>query len=198
MNGATYPTCGWLLRWLPEQNAWGCDRCRKLVSPPRPPPAGALPPQARKRSGKGLVIGLGAGAGVVIAVVVATGGGGGAGSRDELVKARSPRCKRGTSTSSKAHGYGGAHCRVVRLQRTRCEEWQRQPGARARDAREENAGPPRGARRDDEGLKLELVSFDTAKKRKRPDEIRACEEKVSARASGSCWGSAPACSRSPV
>jgi hypothetical protein len=39
MNGASCPTCGWVLRWLPEQGAYGCDRCRKLV------PAAQVAPQ---------------------------------------------------------------------------------------------------------------------------------------------------------
>ncbi|HWU88434.1 MAG TPA: hypothetical protein VN253_14205 [Kofleriaceae bacterium] len=98
MNGSSCPTCGWVLRWLPEQNAWGCDRCRKLVPVPGPMhggpmhggPMGAAAP-AGGTSSKGLVLGLAGGAvavtGIIIAVVVATrGGGGGAGSRDDLVK----------------------------------------------------------------------------------------------------------------
>jgi hypothetical protein len=43
VNSPPCPTCSWGLRWLPEQGAWGCDRCRKVV--PAQPPA-AAPPHA--------------------------------------------------------------------------------------------------------------------------------------------------------
>lgn len=27
------PTCRTPIRWVPESNAWGCDRCRQLLPP---------------------------------------------------------------------------------------------------------------------------------------------------------------------
>ena len=32
-QGPTCPTCQGPGRWLPESNAWGCDRCRQLIGP---------------------------------------------------------------------------------------------------------------------------------------------------------------------
>lgn len=56
VNSPPCPTCGWGLRWLPEQGAWGCDRCRKVVpaqpaaqaqpAPPQQQPPQQPPPQA--------------------------------------------------------------------------------------------------------------------------------------------------------
>ncbi len=31
--GPSCATCGGPGRWLPEANAWGCDRCRQLIQP---------------------------------------------------------------------------------------------------------------------------------------------------------------------
>lgn len=31
--GPSCATCGGAGRWLPEANAWGCDRCRQLIQP---------------------------------------------------------------------------------------------------------------------------------------------------------------------
>src|SRR3569623_139126 len=33
MTVAVCPNCGFGARWIPESNAWGCDRCRQLVQP---------------------------------------------------------------------------------------------------------------------------------------------------------------------
>lgn len=33
-QGPTCQTCGGPGRWIPESNAWGCDRCRQLIAPP--------------------------------------------------------------------------------------------------------------------------------------------------------------------
>lgn len=33
LQGPTCPTCQGPGRWLPESNAWGCDRCRQLIGP---------------------------------------------------------------------------------------------------------------------------------------------------------------------
>ena len=48
VNGPPCSTCGYPLRWLAPQNAWGCDRCQKLFpaqsSPPPPGPPTAAPP----------------------------------------------------------------------------------------------------------------------------------------------------------
>ena len=32
-QGPSCPTCQGPGRWLPESNAWGCDRCRQLLGP---------------------------------------------------------------------------------------------------------------------------------------------------------------------
>lgn len=32
------PNCRGPGRWIPESNAWGCDRCRQLIMMPPPPP----------------------------------------------------------------------------------------------------------------------------------------------------------------
>ncbi|HEV7558220.1 MAG TPA: hypothetical protein VGO00_22280, partial [Kofleriaceae bacterium] len=43
VNGPPCAQCGWTLRWIPEQNAWGCDRCRQMF-PVAPQPQVAPPP----------------------------------------------------------------------------------------------------------------------------------------------------------
>lgn len=30
VNGPPCAACGWTLRWIPEQNGWGCDQCRQF------------------------------------------------------------------------------------------------------------------------------------------------------------------------
>ena len=37
VNGPPCSTCGFTLRWLAPQNAWGCDRCQKLFPASQPP-----------------------------------------------------------------------------------------------------------------------------------------------------------------
>ncbi len=32
-QGPSCPTCQGPGRWLPESNAWGCDRCRQMIGP---------------------------------------------------------------------------------------------------------------------------------------------------------------------
>src|SRR5688572_10387966 len=39
VNGPPCSTCGYPLRWLAPQNAWGCDRCQKMF-----PAQGSQPP----------------------------------------------------------------------------------------------------------------------------------------------------------
>jgi hypothetical protein len=33
MNNPPCPVCGTPLRWFPDQQAWGCDRCRQMIAP---------------------------------------------------------------------------------------------------------------------------------------------------------------------
>ena len=35
-QGPPCQTCGTPGRWIPESNAWGCDRCRAIIMPPAP------------------------------------------------------------------------------------------------------------------------------------------------------------------
>ncbi len=35
-QGPSCQTCGGPGRWIPESNAWGCDRCRQLIAPMQP------------------------------------------------------------------------------------------------------------------------------------------------------------------
>src|SRR5438132_3128064 len=30
VNAPPCAACSWTLRWMPEQNGWGCDRCRQF------------------------------------------------------------------------------------------------------------------------------------------------------------------------
>lgn len=164
------------MRWLPEQNAWGCDRCRKLVSPS----GSSSAPQARKRSGKGLVIGLGAGvviAGVVIVVVVATGGGAGAGARDELVKSVFAAVQAGDVDKllklmdMEALVAAALDCGDHDAKSGKDNQAREDKKARALEKFEkETRGRLAELLATTKGLKLELVAFDTAKKRKGPDE----------------------------
>jgi hypothetical protein len=39
VNGPPCAVCGFTLRWLPQQNSWGCDRCQRMF------PASGAPPQ---------------------------------------------------------------------------------------------------------------------------------------------------------
>lgn len=38
-QGPSCQTCGGPGRWIPESNAWGCDRCRQLIAPTPVAPA---------------------------------------------------------------------------------------------------------------------------------------------------------------
>jgi hypothetical protein len=70
-------TCGWELRWLAEQNTWGCDRCRVMVPSS---PAAFAPTTAPRRGGKPLLwIGIAVAVAGVITAVVARGAGSGGG-----------------------------------------------------------------------------------------------------------------------
>jgi hypothetical protein len=57
MNAPACTTCGQLLRWIPESNGWGCDRCRQFfpvnAAPPPPPPAYPPPPPPGAPAGYG-------------------------------------------------------------------------------------------------------------------------------------------------
>ena len=46
MNGPPCGVCGFTLRWLPQQNGWGCDRCQRMfpASGPGAPQQAATPP----------------------------------------------------------------------------------------------------------------------------------------------------------
>ncbi len=46
VNGPACAQCGWMLRWIPEQHAWGCDRCR-TVQPAMQQPAMQQPQAAQ-------------------------------------------------------------------------------------------------------------------------------------------------------
>lgn len=114
VNGPPCAACANPLRWFPEQNGWGCDRCRQFYpaqeqvaqqassqpgaqQPYSPFPAnhgvphGAVAaPVVAKKSNAVLFGALGAGAiAVIIGVVVATrgGSGGGSGSKEDVAKA---------------------------------------------------------------------------------------------------------------
>lgn len=42
------PACGTPLRWFPEMNAWGCDRCRQMMPASAPPMHGMQGPPGRR------------------------------------------------------------------------------------------------------------------------------------------------------
>jgi len=72
MNTPPCPVCGTPLRWFPEQQAWGCDRCRQMM-PPGPPTAHAQ----RRGGGKLAWIFVGGGVVAVGAILLVVGLGGG-------------------------------------------------------------------------------------------------------------------------
>ena len=83
-NAPFCPACGARLRWVAEQQAWGCDRCRQLVpaaakfAPVAPQAPPGAPPAAAARSRTGLYLGIAllvlAAGGAVVAAVVLRGG----------------------------------------------------------------------------------------------------------------------------
>jgi len=106
VNAPPCPACGYALRWIPESNAWGCDRCRQLYpAQPQPQmhapqqhygqPHGAMQQawgQQRSPGSSKLVlwgvIGLLVVSGGVVGLVFAMrGGGGGASSPEDVIKA---------------------------------------------------------------------------------------------------------------
>ncbi len=119
VGGPPCPNCGQPLRWVPEWNAWGCDRCRVTFPPQAFQPMGsqpmAQPPQAFQPMGsqpiataprapgaggskKGLFVigGVAVVAAIVIAVVVSHhGGGGGMSSAKDVFQAAIDRASKG-------------------------------------------------------------------------------------------------------
>ncbi len=102
--GPPCPNCGQPLRWVPEWNAWGCDRCRVTFPPQAFQPMGSQPIANAARapgaggSKKGLLVvgGVGVVAVIVIAVAVSRhGGGGGLSSAKDVFQAAIDRATKG-------------------------------------------------------------------------------------------------------
>ncbi len=77
-GGPPCQRCGYPLRWVPEWNAWGCDRCRVTYPATQQVPAFAQAQPARApKSRQWIVFALGGAvlvAGAIVIVVLATGG----------------------------------------------------------------------------------------------------------------------------
>jgi hypothetical protein len=112
VNGPPCATCGTALRWLPEQNAWGCDRCRVMFPAQQAAPIqNAYQPQhAPPRPGSRKTLAIVAGLvviGGIVGIVVATRGGKPAGGdmidlqnqefatvRDQVCECKDEKCAR--------------------------------------------------------------------------------------------------------
>jgi hypothetical protein len=67
------PVCGTSLRWFPELNAWGCDRCQQMIAPATAGRGRA--PARRSRTTLFVVVGVGAAAAVAAIVALVAGRG---------------------------------------------------------------------------------------------------------------------------
>jgi hypothetical protein len=125
VNAPSCAQCGSPLRWFAEQNAWGCDRCRKMFPaqpaqmPQQPRQMAHQPQSAQRRSGMKLAIGGLVVVGGIVAIVVATSGKGhGSGAlaplesaRDEMCACKDEACQRDVlakvAAFQKSHEGGG-------------------------------------------------------------------------------------------
>ncbi|MEO7730854.1 MAG: hypothetical protein ABIY55_07785 [Kofleriaceae bacterium] len=156
------PMCGSPLRWFPDHQRWGCDRCQQLIA--SPPVAAAMPMATAKPASKKLVwIALAAAvvaAGVVMIVLVTRGRKGGetASSIDEAVKQTFVALGNGDADAL----ISGAHMPLLKAYSDCTKEDADQDDKEQDDMRREF----RRAARREKGAKFEIVSIDDSKTKK--------------------------------